>query len=135
MMIRRSVSALAGIALLSLLLVACGQSTDGLQGVDSCTELADVLVASYQDAIDAVADADPELPDGEDEGEDQQRVYDIIHIMGGLDWIEGNTEMGLRWEELGCEPQDMNIVVHNRVDELSYETPAGEYLVETYFGL
>ncbi|MEA2024513.1 MAG: hypothetical protein U9N79_09525 [Actinomycetota bacterium] len=121
--------------MLSLVLVACGQSTDDTPGVDSCTELGDVLVTSYQDAIDAVEDADPDLPDGVDEGEDQQRVYDIVHIMGGLDWIEGNTDMGVRWDELGCEPQDMNSVVHDRMDELSYETPAGEYLVEIYFGL
>jgi hypothetical protein len=26
-------------------------------------------------------------------------------------------------------------VLRDRVDELSYETPVGEYLVESYFGL
>ncbi len=134
-MVRRPVSAALGCAVLGLVLVACGQTPDGPAGVDSCDDLADLYLAVHQQAVDDVELADPAIPDGVDSGEDGERLNRILHVIGGLDWVEGISDIAIRWGELGCKPQDVTDVLRDRVDELSYEMPVGEYLVESYFGL
>jgi len=121
--------------MLGLVVGACSGSSDGPSGVDSCDDLADMYVALHQQAVDDVERADPAIPDGVDGAEDGERLNRVLHIIGGLDWVEGISDIALRWEELGCEPADMTEVLRGRADELSYETPVGEYLVESYFGL
>ena len=133
-MIRRLVS-LVGCVALCMATGACSETAEGPVGVDSCGELDDLYVASYQDAIDAVELADPEIPDGVDSGEDQERLNRIFHIIGGLDWVELQSEIAVLWGELRCEPTDLSEVVRSRVGDLSYETPVGEYLVNDYFDL
>jgi hypothetical protein len=134
-MVRRLVSAALGCVVLGFVLVACGQAPDGPAGVDSCDDLADLYVAVHQQAVDDVELADPAIPDGVDSGEDGERLNRILHVFGGLDWIERTSEIAVRWGELGCEPADATDVLRSRVGDLSYETSVGEYLVETYFGL
>ncbi len=133
-MVRRSIAVLVGCVMLSLAVSACDGSADGRSGVDSCDDLADMYVALHRQAVDDVERADPAIPDGVDGGEDGERLNRILHIIGGLDWVEGMSDIALRWDELGCEPVDVTDVLRDRVDELSYETPVGEYLVEDYFG-
>lgn len=132
-MVDRLIPRLMGCVVLCLAIGACSETTDGPTGVDSCSVLADLYVASYQDAIDAAELADPELPDDVDSGLDQDRLDRIFHIIGGLDWVELHSEIALRWAELACEPVDLVDVLRDRVEGLSYETPVGEYLVEDYF--
>ena len=134
-MVRRSIATLAGCVVLSLALGACDGSADGPSGVDSCDDLADMYVALHQQAVDDVERADPAIPDGVDSGEDGERLNGILHVIGGLDWVERISDISLRWDELGCEPVAVTDVLRGRVNELSYETPVGEYLVESYFGL
>ena len=52
-----------------------------------------------------------------------------------MDWIEAHSEIALPWDELACEPDDLIEVLYDRAGELSYGTPAGEYLFESYFQL
>ena len=134
-MVRRSIAVLVGCVMLSLAMGACDGSADGPSGVDSCDDLADMYVALHQKAVDDVERADPAIPDGVDSGEDGERLNRILHVIGGLDWVEGISDIALRWDELGCEPADVTDVLRGRVDELSCETPVGEYLVVSYFGL
>lgn len=134
-MIARRMAALVGRTLAGMILVACTGSPDDPSLANSCGDLADRYLASHQDAIDAVEGADPEIPDGVDAGEDQERLYRINHIIGGLDWTEAHSEIVLRWNDLACEPNDLMEVLHDRAGELSYGTPAGEYLFESYFQL
>lgn len=129
------VSVLVGCVALSLLLASCGQPSDDPSSVESCAQLADRYVAMHQEAVDAVERADPVIPDGVDSGEDGERLNRILHVIGGVDWIEGVSDIALRWGELSCEPADVTDVLRGRADDLSYETPVGEYLVESYFGL
>jgi hypothetical protein len=134
-MVRRSIATLVGCLMLGLVVGACSESADGPAGVDSCDDLADLYVSLHQQAVDDVESADPAIPDGVDSGEDGERLNRILHVIGGLDWIERTSDIAVRWGELGCEPADVTDVLRDRVDELSYETPVGEYLVESYFGL
>ena len=134
-MVRRSIVTLVGCAVLCLAVSACDGSADGPSGLDSCDDLSDMYVALHQQAVDDVERADPAIPDGVDSGEGGERLNRILHVIGGLDWVEGISDIALRWDDLGCEPTDMTYVLRGRVDELSYETPVGEYLVESYFGL
>lgn len=134
-MIRRLVSSVVGCMTLCMAIGACSETVDGPAGVNSCGDLADLYIASYQDAINAVELADPEIPDGVDGGEDQERLDRIFHMIGGLDWVELHGAIAVRWGELGCEPSDLTEVVRGRVENLSYETPVGAYLVNDYFDL
>ena len=129
------VSVLVGCVALGLVLASCAKSSDDPSSVESCTQLADRYVAMHQEAIDAVERADPVIPDGVDSGEDGERLNRILHVIGGLDRVEGISDIALRWGELACEPTDLTEVLRDRVGELSYETPVGEYLVESYFDL
>ena len=131
----QSFSMVVACAALGLLLSSCAQSSDDPSGVESCAQLADRYIAMHQEAVDAVERADPVIPDGVDSGEDGERLNRILHVIGGVDWVEGVSDIALRWGELGCESTDLTEVLRDRVDELSYETPVGEYLVESYFGL
>jgi hypothetical protein len=114
---------------------ACGETADGPAGVGSCGELADMYIMSFQDAIDAVELADPEIPDGMDGGEDQERLDRIFHIIGGLDWVELHADIAVRWGELACEPANPAEVFRSRASALSYETPVGEFMASDYFDL
>ena len=134
-MVRRSIVTLVGCAMLCLAVSACDGSADGPSGADSCDDLADMYVALHQQAVDDVERADPVIPDGVDSGEDGERLNRILHVIGGLDRVEGISDIALRWGELACEPTDLTEVLRDRVGELSYETPVGEYLVESYFDL
>jgi hypothetical protein len=49
--------------------------------------------------------------------------------------LEAHGELARRWDELACVPDDLNEVFQDRGDELSYETPVGEYLATFYFEL
>jgi hypothetical protein len=133
-MAHRSSAGLVIAAVFCIAAAACAGSTDG-PTTESCSELADQYVAAHHQAVDAVDTAQPDIPDSLGSGEDGERLDRILHVIGGLDWIERTSDIAVQWEALGCEPQDLTEVLRDRAAELSYDTLQGRWLVETYFGL
>lgn len=117
---------------LCVFLAGCTQSVEGPAGTDSCAELADMYLATYQETIDVVEEANVNAPDGVDDAIDDERQYLIFNIINGAGILDLQSDVGLRWRELECEPKSMLNVLYDRVGELTYESAVGEYLVDTY---
>jgi len=103
--------------LIVLVLAACGGEAS------TCEEIADQTIDLAQQLIDDV----------EDEVGDRS-LDTILSGENGLpaveDYAERSDRIDARAAELGCVPADLEILVAERADRLTAETPVGVFIVD-----
>lgn len=108
---------LALFAFLGLVLAGCGGEAS------TCEEVADEAIALTQKLID---DVESELGDVS---------LDEVFSAGELPSLDGFAEdserIDVRAAELGCSAEDLQALVAERADQLSAETPVGEFILNT----